>query len=460
MITLTALLLLILTGCSGVNDKTLIVTVVRSKGNPDYLTGASWRFPSSAYIASVDRENTGEKPRILTEDFFSAAFAEVSYDGKKILFAGKLREEDPWQIYEMTIGSRKYRRLTSTAFNCTDPAYLPAGRFVFSMAVPNDTTGLCHSIFTSKLSGGEPARITWHPHADFASMVMSDGRIVTVTRQVYPEPGTSNLFVLRPDGTKAMMHIPSQQNEYFTAQAAETADGKMLYLKMNSETGQSKLWSVKLSRPLHTAECISEGDDLTYGSVAISNDGTVFVTCGTPANGTRMLCEFDPASGVPGKTVFESDEGYIAEAAVAEAHQRPKNLPSEVDMHVKTGQMMCQDINHFGPETFSETKAARIEILGIGKSLGIVETEADGSFYIKPLSDMPFRIRTVDKDGKELNGPTGWMWLRPNERRGCVGCHEDPETVPDNRVPMAVKKNPAIVPVHIDKVKEKSVELE
>jgi hypothetical protein len=52
------------------------------------------------------------------------------------------------------------------------------------------------------------------------------------------------------------------------------------------------------------------------------------------------------------------------------------------------------------------------------------------------------------------------MWLRPNERRGCVGCHEDPELVPANRVPLAVKKNPVGVPVHAEKIKEKAVELE
>jgi hypothetical protein len=52
------------------------------------------------------------------------------------------------------------------------------------------------------------------------------------------------------------------------------------------------------------------------------------------------------------------------------------------------------------------------------------------------------------------------MWLRPNERRGCVGCHEDHELVPDNRVPLSVKKPPVKIPVHVVKVKEKTVELE
>jgi len=53
-----------------------------------------------------------------------------------------------------------------------------------------------------------------------------------------------------------------------------------------------------------------------------------------------------------------------------------------------------------------------------------------------------------------------WIYLRPNERRGCVGCHESQEIVPDNKVSFAVKHAPVNVPVHINKVIEKKVSLE
>jgi hypothetical protein len=41
-----------------------------------------------------------------------------------------------------------------------------------------------------------------------------------------------------------------------------------------------------------------------------------------------------------------------------------------------------------------------------------------------------------------------------------VGCHEDQEQTPENRVPMAVKNLPVNVPVHIEKIKEKKISLE
>jgi hypothetical protein len=175
------------------------------------------------------------------------------------------------------------------------------------------------------------------------------------------------------------------------------------------------------------------------------------------------LYEFDPETKVLGKSVFNSPDYDAVEAVVVRIHERPKKLPSEVDSGVKTGLLLCQDINlpEMRPSVNNSlSKASRIEILGIDSTLGVVQVSADGSFYLKIMADKPFRIQTLDVNGRVLNKPCGWLWLRPNERRGCVGCHEDHEQVPENRVPLAVKNLPVNIPVHINEVKEKKVSLE
>ena len=93
----------------------------------------------------------------------------------------------------------------------------------------------------------------------------------------------------------------------------------------------------------------------------------------------------------------------------------------------------------------------------MNSSLGTIQVEEDGSFYLKVVADTPFRIQSVDNEGHVLQGPCGWIWLRPNERRGCVGCHEDHELSPDNRVPLAVKKSPVTISVHLNNGVEKKV---
>ena len=60
------------------------------------------------------------------------------------------------------------------------------------------------------------------------------------------------------------------------------------------------------------------------------------------------------------------------------------------------------------------------------------------SFYIELDADMPVRFQTIDKDGEVLRGPSAWIWLRPGERRSCIGCHEDRELAPENKVPEAL----------------------
>jgi hypothetical protein len=176
------------------------------------------------------------------------------------------------------------------------------------------------------------------------------------------------------------------------------------------------------------------------------------------------LYEFDTVKKLLGNAIINTSDHDILEAVVVGKHERQKRLPSEVDMGVKTGLLLCQDINVLntlpGNSNSTNTKATKIEVIGIDSSLGVIQVENDGSFYLKVKADTPFQIRTLDDNGRVLGQPCGWIWLRPNERRGCVGCHEDHEQVPGNRVPLAVKKLPVNVPVQISNVKEKKVLLE
>ena len=41
-----------------------------------------------------------------------------------------------------------------------------------------------------------------------------------------------------------------------------------------------------------------------------------------------------------------------------------------------------------------------IEVLGVDSTYGVVPLEADGSFQLKVLVDLPFRIRSFDENGR------------------------------------------------------------
>jgi hypothetical protein len=458
---------ILLTACSGKSiDGMLIVTeALSSQVKPDFVTGNSWRYVSQSRLLLIDPQHPDKAPELITSDFFSARSPEISYDGNFLLFAAQQYQNDPWQIWEMELRNLKFRQVTSSSDNSIDPAYLPGGRVVFCRLSQNDSLRAGHTLYTCNLDGTDLRRITFNPHTYFAPSVLKDGRVITISRQVYPSHNDPGIMVLRPDGTKAELFYKGNEGSELISRGWETSDGKIMFIESeNNSSAGGKLVSISYNRPLHTRMDLSQSLEGDFRSVFPMIDGRTLVSYRSSEKDLYSLYEFDSGNKTLGNKLYSSTIGNIIEAVAVYKHERPRKLPSEVDMGVKTGLLLCQNINVTGmnsPEAgFSLPLADRIEVIGVDSSLGVVEVEKDGSVYLKVAADMPFRIRTLDKTGKVVNGPGGWYYLRPNERRGCIGCHEDREMVPANRYAVAVSKNPVTVPVHYDGIIEKEVELE
>ena len=48
-------------------------------------------------------------------------------------------------------------------------------------------------------------------------------------------------------------------------------------------------------------------------------------------------------------------------------------------------------------------------------------------------------------------GSCGWIWARNHQAQGCIGCHEDPELTPPNRVSDALKEESAMAAVPVER---------
>lgn len=454
---------IIIISCKGKSVKTGMLIVTEAPGNLQ-STNYSWQYLPGARISAV----LPGKPasiKVLTENFHSACFPDISYDGRFMLFTAQQKKDESWQIWEMNLNNLKCRKITSFNENCTDPVYLPGGRLAFSKITVNDTVKSAYCLYVCNLDGSGPRQITFSPADNLATTVLKDGRLLTVSHHLIPDKSNSMFMVLRPDGTKADMFYMGEAGTEITGNACETSDGKIIFIE--SEKGnlsRKNIISIKYSRPLHSRINLTSGINADFQYALPQKSDKYLVSCRNSDSETFALYEFDPEKKILGQMVF-SDPGYnVLDVVIAKEYERPKKLPSEVDMHVKTGLLLCQDINVLrfqqGIDKSSVPRASMIEVLGVDSTYGIVPVEEDGSFQLKVLSDKPFRIRTLDENGRVLHGPCSWLWVRPNERRGCVGCHEDPELVPENRIPLAVKKPPVIIPVRISQIKEKIVELE
>jgi Hydrazine synthase alpha subunit middle domain len=444
-----------------------ILLITQVPGNiqkADLIPGESWRHVPGAQIAVLKPDKPGSL-KILTGDFYSACYPEVSYDGRFMLFSAKKKENNPWQIYEMEIKKGKARKITSSENDCIDPVYLPGGRMAFTRRTVNDTVKSAQCLYTGNINGSGITQVTFGPSADLATTVLKDGRLLTINRNLYPATGDPMLMVLRPDGTKADMFYKGSSGSMIRSRGRETDDGRLFFIEAEKgDPSEGDVISITYNRPLHSRINLTSDIGGDFNSVLPMRPGKLLVSYRKPDSDHYALYEFDISEKIPDKIVYDDPDYNVLDAVIAAKYNRPKKLPSEVNIHVKTGLLMCQDINFTGFHSSSAApgfhKASMIEVLGVDSSYGVVPVEKDGSFYFKVLADMPFQMRTLDENGHVLHGYCSWLWLRPNERRGCVGCHEDPELVPQNRIPLAVKKQPVIIPVHITRIKEKKAELE
>lgn len=429
------------------NSENIIVVIGEAGEARSYETILTSR---TLRIGLIDPAQTQKPVRILTDDFYSACSPEVSYDGKSMIFAGRKGEADPWQIWEMNLSTSRIRNITSSEENCLYPAYLPGSQVVFSKMIINDSLKSTLSLFKCASDGTAEQRITFTPAAWYASTTLADGRILAKCSET--GSGEPDLMVLRPDGTKAELFC-KPPFILTGGKAIETPAGQIVFTGKVAKESEPELLSVSYNRPSHNTYTQSTKLNGDFISVSTAPSGKMLVCFRNNPGEKYRLCEFYFEEGDV-KILYENPDLDVIEAVMTGEKPEPRKLPSEVDMLVKTGLLLCQDVSF--P---SGVKIAKVEVAGIESSYGTFVPEADGSFYLKVIADMPFRLKTYDMKG-EVVSECNWMTLRPNERRGCTGCHEDPEVVPENRIPDAVRKSPVIIPVELSEIKEKIIELE
>jgi hypothetical protein len=447
------------------NEGDIIFTRTSGKiENPLLYTADSWKSVLRSEIVQIDKGKPDASLKVLTSSFFSARSPEVSNDCKSMIFTGQKKEGDTWQIWETDLSSLKTKQLTNMVANCTDPAYLALGRFLFTCHYASDSLKTNESIFTGNINGTELKRITYDPSLYIASKVLGDGRILTIGAQTYPEAGSERYMVMRPDGTKSELFYTGPQGSHYTGRGAETSDGRVIFVETEQgNPAHGNLISVNYSSSTHSRINLSSEMEGDFSAVFPEPSGKLLVSYRKTASDRYGIYEFDPQNKSLSQKLYGSNDFDVIEVAEIVKHNRARKLPSEVNPLLKTGLIMCQDVNLTDdPLKFNGTlpvKASMVEIMGVDSSLGIFRPSKDGSFYLKVVADKPFQIRTLDENGKIIR-KCNWIWLRNNERRGCVGCHEDQNISPDNRIPLAVKHAPIGIPRHVNKIKDIMIDTE
>ena len=62
--------------------------------------------------------------------------------------------------------------------------------------------------------------------------------------------------------------------------------------------------------------------------------------------------------------------------------------------------------------------------------LGTVPLAPDGSFAVEVPANTAIAFQAVDAEGRSELNQMSWIYVKPGERRGCVGCHQPRQSAP------------------------------
>ena len=429
--------------------------------------------------------------RVLTAALHGACDPDVSFDATRILFAGKRAASDPWNIYEMAIDGSGLRQITKDLGDCRSPSYQstlyrlpPVGvpsepwyqlTFVASAGTMNEYgPTAATNLYSCKLDGSAARRLTFNLSSDVDPVVMSDGRLVFASwqraRLDHGLLGRIGLFGVNIDGADYAL-FAGHEGRRIKHMPSTTAGGLVVFVEADRVPwdGAGSLASVRVRRPLHSYRQITGESDGLFHSPSPLADGRILVSR-RPADGTRThgVWRLDPASG-QAAPVFDDPRYHDVQARCIYPRQEPDGRSSVVTEKDPHGKLYCLNVYTSDleePDWMPPGTVKRLRVLeGVplkstdqgaylpeagmshahypGSSvngipplvqrriLGEIPVADDGSFNIEIPANTPVELQVLDADGLALRS-CGWIWARNHEPRGCIGCHEDGELVPEN----------------------------
>jgi hypothetical protein len=412
----------------------------------------SERFPQGSKIVRLKKGCS--RPENLTPNFFGAADPRISFDGSKVLFAGKKDAAATWQIWEMSKDGTGQRQVTHCDGNCLAPAYLPRDAIAFSGEVQDAGRGWAYQIYFGKLDGSDVHPITFGPGDYELETVLQNGLILVSARSPLQARGKSessrNLYTLRHDGSGLAAFRCDHQAPAIRSQAEELDDGSVVFVKnkvLGSEAG-GDLAAIRRGAMHNTV--VGPVSGLIWSPRQLEAERLIVARrVPTPRSAGKFgLYSFDFIHGKFQDPIYEDSELSSVEGVPVAAHPAPRWYWSTLNSEAKAGYFICLDasLSADAPRGRLSTLPSQVRVLALDpasrkeNSLGEAPIEQDGSFYIAVPADRPVRFELLGADGLVMRTQQSWIWARPGEEHGCVGCHEDRAVAPENRWPLALRR--------------------
>lgn len=398
--------------------------------------GGGERFPRGAQLLLV--HNGAAAP--LLRDFAATADADVSFDGKSVLFAGRKIASDCWQIWELTFSDRSLRRVISSQNDAERPFYLPGGRIIWAQRTPkgfriaSDNDGRVPTQqFLNPTAGPGELSLTYTNGSAFPVDVLADGRILF--ESVFPLGSGSipELYLTYADGSG----VESYRCDHGRARwgGKQLSSGDVVFTHGTS--------LARFSSPYSHEQPISAPKGEYSGAIVEMQPG-IWLVSARLGGATRYALELWKPGASTMISVLAGRNEDIVEPVLVTVRARPNRHPSGLHPW-DYGNILALDarLSRAG-DLKSVPTSVQLEMQnenGLTVPMGTAPVEQDGSFYVKVAADKPIRIALLNAKGSVLRRERGWFWIRKGEQRICVGCHTGPERASENRVPAVLLRS-------------------
>ena len=391
--------------------------------DPNATLSGGERFPAGAILQFVAN---GVK-RELAPGFAASADAAVSFDGRRVLFAGKRKASEPWRIWEVELHGGTPHRISSEdeQEDAIAPFYLPGGRIVYAQRSPAG-----FQLMRMALSGGDFLQLTYGPGNHIASDVLLDGRILYEAEFA---GGARDLFTVYPDGTGVETyrcdHGPDRHS------ARQLTSGDIIFESGGRLARFTSARAVQLDVAQPKGEIVGPVAEISSGDWLVSMKSVVTTSYGL----------YRWRGGEPAAVAAQA-----LQPVLVREHPAPKRFPSAIRERPGANLLSLNVYNSGAAIVEGSVSTVRVWALDDSGSpvvLGQAPVARDGSFYVQTPGERPIRFELLDQSGNTVAAGKGWFWARRGEQRVCVGCHAGPERAPENVVPeiLLLSTEPAVM---------------
>ena len=412
--------------------------------------------------------------RLLSEGFQSACDPNVAFDGQRLLFAGKKDRSSHWRIWETGLDGQGLRPITPDHLEARSPIYVST-LFTLDSSEPWFTTIFvareqtlnetgCPSasnLYNIRLDGTELCRLTFNPNRNFDPFQTWDGRVIYAAERYPITPGGHGgrvgLYGIHIEGADMELY-GGELGSRIQQMPCVTERGLVVFVEAEEAAwdGAGQLACVEERRPHATYQRLTHNKALLFLYPSPWRDDLLLVSR-RPAKGkgTCGVSSYDTKTRQC-RPLFDSPDYHDVQAVAVRPRNRPDGHSTVVNTRFNTGTLYglnCYDAEQRMAPYLQTGMVKRVRFIeGLPRPakasegpamprrlVGEAPVEADGSFNVEIPADTPLLLQTLDERGLALAN-CGWIWVKPKETRGCIGCHEDPERVPENEYVLALRR--------------------